>query len=449
MNRAVVRGITQVFSWLAVMAVLASALMAQIQNGQFTGTVTDPSGAAIANAKVTVTNVGTNLAVTTVTTATGTFVARELPVGTYKITVEAAGFKTVTNKDVVLNAGTIEHADFKLPLGEAREVVEVSGEVTSVNTEDSKLAATVGSTEVANLPLNGRNIYDLIQLSAGAVNVRGVMAEKGQNTVVNGLRENFNGFLINGSSNKGLSGDAVNQPIEDTVQEFQELTLNMSAQYGNSAGSITNLVTKTGTNSFHGSGWEFNRNDVFDSNDFFSNKSGTPRQALRYNQFGGTFGGPIIKDKLFFLLAYQGNHFRESAPPSPVATESPEFRQAVLSTLPGSTAALLYKDFAPTIVGAAGPDFNTWLANSPSGFGFTDTAHYLCLISAASVRGTVPAPSRGPAFRSKTTPSRSTDRRTRPSPAPGICSTAGKARLGSTTTLVRKIVCSLSLPGTG
>jgi hypothetical protein len=378
MNRAVFGGIVRAFLWLATTVVLTSTLMAQIQNGQLAGTITDPSGAAIANAKVTVTNQGTNLSVTVNSNATGSFTARELPVGTYLITVEAPGFKTATNRDVSLNAGTTEHVDFKLQLGEAREVVEVSGEVIAVNTEDSKLAATVGATQVANLPLNGRNIYDLIQLSAGAVNVRGVMTEKGQNTVVNGLRENFNGFLINGASNKGLSGDAVNQPIEDTVQEFQELTLNMSAQYGNSAGSITNLVTKTGTNSFHGSAWEFNRNDVFDANDFFSNQSGTPRQALRYNQFGGVFGGPIIKDKLFFFLSYQGNHFRESAPPSPVVTESPEFRQAVINTLPGSTAALLYRDFAPTTQGAAGPDFNTWLASSPSGFGFTDTAHYLC-----------------------------------------------------------------------
>ena len=174
MSRAVVRVINQVFMWLAATAVFTTALLAQIQNGQFAGTVTDPSGAAIANAKVTVTNLGTNLSVTAVTSATGTYVARELPVGTYTITVEAQGFKTVTDKDLVINAGTIQHADFKLPLGEAREVVEVSGEVAAVNTEDSKLAATVGATEVANLPLNGRNIYDLIQLSPGAVQSRHV-----------------------------------------------------------------------------------------------------------------------------------------------------------------------------------------------------------------------------------------------------------------------------------
>ena len=356
---------------------LSLGAFAQIQNGQFTGTVTDPSGAAIANAKVTVTNVGTNLSVATTTNQTGSYVARELPVGTYRITAEASGFKTTTNTDLALNAGTIQRVDFKLTLGQTREVIEVTGEARTVNTEDSKLASTVTSDQVANLPLNGRNIYDLMQLAPGAVNVRGVLSENGANTVVNGLREDFNGFLINGASNKGLSGGSVNQPIEDTVQEFQELTLNMSAQYGNSAGSVTNLVTKAGTNSYHGSGWEFNRNDAYDANSFFLNHENVGRQALRFNQFGGTFGGPIIKDKLFFFLSYQGDHFRESAPPSTVTVESPEFEQAVISALPNSAAALLYSNFKPTHPGAPVTDLTNYLGTG-SGSGFSSFTNYLC-----------------------------------------------------------------------
>ena len=202
---------------------LALGAFAQVQNGTFTGEVTDPSGAAIPNAKVTVTNTGTNLTTTITTNQAGLFTARELPVGNYKIAVEAQGFKTTQNTNLTINAGTIQHVDFKLQMGQAREVVEVSGEATQVNVEDSKLASTVTSSQVENLPLNGRNIYDLVQLAPGAVNVRGVMSENGANTVVNGLRENFNGFLINGASNKGLSGGVVTTPIEDTVQEFQEL----------------------------------------------------------------------------------------------------------------------------------------------------------------------------------------------------------------------------------
>jgi len=360
--------------------VLAVCASAQIQNGQFSGTVTDPSGAAIPNAKVTVTNTGTNLSVSTTTNQSGLYVAKELPVGTYKITAEAKGFKTITNNNVVLNAGTIERADFKMQLGQAREVVEVTGEVATVNTEDSKLANTVTSTQVENLPLNGRNVYDLIQMAPGAVNVRGVVSENGANTVVNGVREDFNGFLINGASNKGLSGGVVNVPIEDTVQEFQQLTLNMSAQYGNSAGSVTNLVTKAGTNNYHGTAWEFNRNDVFDANPFYLNHTvpKTPRQALRFNQFGGTFGGPILKDKLFFFLSYQGDRFRESAPPTTTVVESQQFRDAVIAALPNSSAGLLYKNFTPTVPGTPGPDLDSYVAAGASGSGFSSVTSYLC-----------------------------------------------------------------------
>jgi len=342
--------------------VLATGAVAQIQNGQFTGTVTDPSGAAIPNAKVTVTNMGTNLSVTTTTNQSGLFVVRELPVGTYKISTEAKGFKTRTDTDLTLNAGTSQRVDFRMELGQAREVVEVTGEAAAVNTEDSKLASTVSSTQIASLPLNGRNVYDLIQLAPGAVNVSGVDFENGHSTVVNGLREDFNGFTINGVSNKGLSGGVNNVPVQETVQEFQQLGLNTSAQYGSSAGSVTNLVTKSGTNSWHGSVWDFVRNDKVDANDFFDNnflKNPDPRNPtkpfhppLRFNQVGGTFGGPIVKDKLFFFISYQQDHFVTNAPPTTTLVESPQFRQAVITALPNSTAALLFKGFPPAGAGS-------------------------------------------------------------------------------------------------
>ena len=154
-----------------------------------------------------------------------------------------------------------------------------------------------------------------MQLAPGAVNVNGVDFEGGHGTVVNGLREDFNGFLINGVANKGLSGGVNNTPIEDTVQEFQQLQLNMSAQYGNSAGSINNLVTKAGTNSYHGSLWEYVRNDKFDANEYFLNQQSVTKPALRFNQFGGTFGGALIKDKLFFFGSYQGDRFKTVGTP--------------------------------------------------------------------------------------------------------------------------------------
>jgi len=335
---------------------LTWSAFAQVQNGQITGTVTDPTGAAIANAKITVTNPATNLSTSATTNSSGNYTVRELPVGTYKVVTEASGFKTVSTPDVGVNAGTISHVDFKMTMGQAKEIVEVTGAAAQVNTEDAKLATTVSSTQINNLPLNGRNVFDLMQLSAGAVNVAGVDFENGHQTVVNGLREDFNGFLINGVSNKGLSGGSINVPIQDTVEEFQQLQLNMSAQYGNSAGGSVNLVTKSGTNAWHGSAWEYLRNDALDANLFFLNQSGVKKPPLRFNQFGVTLGGPIVKDKLFFFLSLQGDRYKATAAPINDTQETQAFRDAVINannaTGLNSTAALLYHDFAPANTGA-------------------------------------------------------------------------------------------------
>jgi hypothetical protein len=374
---------------LSSLLVLSLGAFAQVQNGQFAGTVNDPSGAAIAGASVTVINLGTNLTVSTNSNDTGSYTVKELPVGNYRIRVEAKGFKTSTNTNVSLNAGTIARVDFTMELGQTREVVEVTGEGAAVNTEDSKLSSTVTSTQIANLPLNGRNVYDLMQQAPGAVNVNGTDFEFGHGTVVNGLREDFNGFLINGVSNKDLSGGVINTPIQDTVQEFQQLELNVSAQYGSSAGSINNLVTKSGTNSFHGSIWEYARNSAFDANYYFINQQGAPRNPLHFNQFGGTIGGPIIKDKLFFFGSYQGDRFITTLPPTPVTVESPEWRQAVVaasnvagSPTANSTAALLYKDFAPGIAGQTSKTLDQWLGGGVSANSSQPTGHtygdYLC-----------------------------------------------------------------------
>lgn len=205
------------------------------------------------------------------------------------------------------------------------------------------------------------------------------MYEYGANTVVNGVRENFNGFLINGVSNKGLTvGGYVNLPILDTVQEFQLLTLNNSAEFGNSAGSITNLVTKSGTNNLHASAWWFVRNDVFDANNLFLNQKEVGKPPLRFNQFGGTVGGPIKKDKLFFFASYQGERFLTSAPPVPVFVESPEFRAATAQAFPDSIAALLYRNFPSKAPGGNSLTLNDYVSEGFSGSGFTGIADYLC-----------------------------------------------------------------------
>jgi outer membrane receptor protein involved in Fe transport len=349
---------------LVVFAVLALTFsaFAQVQNGQFTGTVTDPTGAAIGNAKIQVSNPAIDLNLYTTTNSSGYYTVKEVPPGVYKITVEAGGFKTVSNAGVTANVGTIAHVDFKMQIGKASEVVEVTGEAAAVNTEDSRLSTIVSAAQINSLPLNGRNVFDLMQMSTGAVNVMGVDFENGHSTVVNGLREDFNGFLINGISNKGLSGGVVNTPIEDTVEEFQQLGLNLSAQYGSSAGGTVNLVTKSGTNAWHGSGWEYIRNNALDANYFFNNHADpqVKRAPLHFNQFGLTFGGPIIKDKLFFFLSLQDDRFNTNAVPTTIQQESQVWRDAVtkgntafsatqgVTTGFNSTAALLYSVFPPS-----------------------------------------------------------------------------------------------------
>jgi hypothetical protein len=364
---------------LFVCFALSLSAFAQVQNGQITGVITDPSGALVAHAGVHIRNVGTGYEADFESNDSGIYAASELLVGSYTIRVGYSSFKTVTATNLVLNAGAVLRVDFKLALGQRSETVEVSDAARLVNTETSRLSYTVDAKQIGNLPLNGRNVYDLIQYQPGATNMRGVMYEPGANTVVNGVRQSFNGFMINGTSNTGLSGGPVNTPILDAVQEVQVLTLNNSAEFGSNAGAITNLVTKSGTNQFHGSAWEFLRNEIFDANAFFANRVPDPadrkRLPLRLNQFGATMGGPIEKDKIFFLASFQRESFLTSSP-YPVSPESAEFRAVAISAFPGSVSALLYSNFAPAAKGTPGATLREYVTQRDGRF--PTFAGYLC-----------------------------------------------------------------------
>jgi hypothetical protein len=349
------------FISLLLIAFAAMPAHAQTTNGIFTGTVTDPQGASVANADVAITNLGTNATTMAKTNSEGLYRIPEVPVGTYKFTVSATGFKKAVKSGIYIGAGAIERVDFKLELGAQTDTVVVEAGAVQVQTEDSRLSTTIGAAQISNLPLNGRNVFDLITLVPGAVDVTGVSSENGHNTVVNGLRPNFSGFLINGSSDKGLSGGVVTTPNADIVQEFQELTLNMSAQYGNSAAAIVNVVTKSGTNSLHGSAYEFLRNNALDANPFFLNQKNVKRQPLHFNQFGGTITGPIWKDHLFFTASYQGERFNTVQQAVVINTETPEWANAVVAALPNSVAAAIYgnKNFKPVNAGTPTTFTNT------------------------------------------------------------------------------------------
>jgi hypothetical protein len=367
-----------VFVLLACFLLSLSAF-AQVQNGQITGVISDPSGAVVPHASVHVRNLATGYEADFESNSVGIYSAPELIVGSYTIRVSVPGFKTVTATNLFLNAGTVLRVDFTLVVGAPSETVEVSDAARLVNTENSRLSYTVDAEQIANLPLNGRNVYDLIQYQPGATNVRGIIFETGANTVVNGVRENFNGFLLNGMSNTSLSGGPVNTPILDTVQEVQVLTLNNSAEFGSSAGAITNLVSKSGNNQLHGSAWEFIRNEAFDANPFFANHTPDPadrkRLPVRLNQFGATLGGPLKKDKVFFFASYQREKFLTSDA-GPAFLESPEFRAAAISAFPNSVSALLYSNFTPAAKGTPAATLREYVAQFSGRF--PTFADYLC-----------------------------------------------------------------------
>ena len=360
-----------------VVILLLSGLVAhaQIESGAFVGTVKDPSGAVIPDAKITITNQSTNVRTLFETDSSGVYRVGNLIPGIYNIKVEARGFKTITSWDVELTVGAVQRVDFKMELGDATQTVTVEASAPLVNTEEGRLSTLVEASQVANLPLHGRNIYQLINVAPGAVDVTGVMFGERANTVVNGARQTFSGFWMDGVANTGLSGDYITLPNPDIVQEFRISTLNMSAEYGKSAGSVTTIVTKAGTNQFHGTVYEYFRNEALNATDFFRNRTGCTlgedpfcnppargdgrgnldKAPLRFNQFGLTLGGPVRRDKTFFFASYQGDRTRTYAPAYPITLEAPEWREAVRKALPNSVAALLYTDFP----GPSGKVLNT------------------------------------------------------------------------------------------
>jgi Carboxypeptidase regulatory-like domain/TonB dependent receptor len=362
---------------------LACNAGAQVENGQIIGVIADSSGGVVANATVEIGNRSTGYQAIVESDRTGFYRTTELIPGLYTISIAVPGFKTAMAQNLDLHAGTAMRVDFKLVIGPHSETIEVNDAARLVNTDNFRLSYTVDSNQIASLPLNGRNVYSLIQYQPGAINVHGILHQSGVATptvnVVNGARDTFNGFLTNGISNTDLSSRPMNTPILDTVREFQVSTLNNSAEFGSNAGAITNVITKSGTNHLHGSAWEFLRNEAFDANPFFANSVDDPanrkRLPLRLNQFGATVGGPIKQDKLFFFAGYQREKFVTSAP-VPVLAESAQFRAATIAAFPNSVAALLYSSFPPA--GPAAPQVTLRQSMDFHFDHFFSFADYLC-----------------------------------------------------------------------
>jgi carboxypeptidase family protein len=283
-------------------------------SGSIYGRVSDPSDAAVTGATVTVKSLATNQTRTASTDNEGAYTFNLLPVGPYSIAVEAAGFKPFQRERIELQVAENLRVDFRLEVGQVSELVVVDTQASQVDTATATLGKVVEQRRIVELPLNGRNFLQLGVLQAGVtppvpeidVVGSGMNASPGGSSVnfsVNGMRTSSNNHILDGVNNvEPMSGGAMIVPSADTLQEFRILTNSYSAEFGRAGGSIVTVITKSGGNAFHGSLFEFLRNDVFDARNFFA----PDVPALKQNQFGGTIGGPIIKNRTFFFGSYEG-----------------------------------------------------------------------------------------------------------------------------------------------
>ncbi|MFP5226656.1 MAG: TonB-dependent receptor domain-containing protein [Acidobacteriota bacterium] len=291
------------------------AAFAQVDEGSITGTVTDSTGAVVPNAQVTLLNTDQGITVQTHTGDGGSYTFSPVRAGHYTITVAAQGFSKTTQSNLTVNVGTPLTVNIALKVGEASETVQVNEAPPLLQTAEASTGQVIGRKEVNDLPLNGRNFTFLAQLGAGMqtpqADTRGNAASGAFSA--NGERPAQNNYLIDGIDNNSNNVDFLNGtnyvilPPIDAIQEFKVQTGNYSAELGRAAGAVLNATVKSGTNQVHGDVWEFFRNDKLDAADWFEDNSSTPTKGeYRFNQFGGTVGGPIIRNKVFFFGDYQG-----------------------------------------------------------------------------------------------------------------------------------------------
>jgi hypothetical protein len=396
-----IRNWTGIFVFVLVLFSCSSLLASD--TASISGSVVDPSGAIIAGATVTATNVGTGVVTTLTTNSQGFYSFQSLALGTYTVSVTKAGFKAYQQTGLVLYVNSALVVDVTLTVGEATEKVEVSASELHVDTESTQMGEVITGKEMTDVPLVSRSYTDLLALQPGVVStpsqmtgayagafisagfpaplVSGSLASGALS--VNGMRESANGFILNGLlvQETGFSGAGL-VPNLDSLAEFRILTNNYDAQYGNYMGGQINVVTKSGTNDFHGNVFEFLRNTDFDAANYFAKGV---RGAYHQNQFGGTIGGPVIKDKVFFFADYQGDRLVQGqtdvingAPSS--ATESGDL-SGIASSLTGTVTGAAWASQLSTQLG------QTVTAGEPYYFaGCTSTAQ--CVLPNAQLSPT-------------------------------------------------------------
>jgi hypothetical protein len=300
---------------LFLMALVTSLnVTGQQITGSIRGTVSDPSGAIVQAATVTARHIETDLTRVAITDRQGEYVLVELPIGHYQLETQAKGFQIYLQQGISLDVNQTATVGIHLKLGAETQQVEVSANAALVQSTVSSLGQTVMEHEILDLPLDGRNFSQLGLLQPGVVPLTPGLLEAGgparqnQAYAVDGQRPESNNFMIDGADNvSSVDGGFVLKPPIDAIAEFKILSHNANAEFGRNTGSTTNIVTRSGSNSFHGAAWEFLRNDAMDSSDYFTQSV----QPLKQNQFGATFGGPIIQDKTFFFAYYEGFRNRQ------------------------------------------------------------------------------------------------------------------------------------------
>lgn len=289
-----------------------------------TGTVVDAGGAVINGAMVTVTDVDRGTIYSARTNDGGLFTFARVPIGTYNVKVEAAGFETAVQSNITLVLNQTARLDFRMNVGAVTNTVQVTSEAPVIQSETTQVSTLVDSRAVTDIPLATRNYVELTLLSPGSVHPDNSTFNNGDNTAnggrpyINGNREQSNNFILDGMDNNQTSDNLLAfTPAPDAIQEFNLITANAPAEFGNFQGGIVNASIKSGTNHFHGAVWEFFRNDVLNANQwenkFLGPGNELPRATVRWNMFGGTIGGRILKDKLFFFADYQGQRFDHPA----------------------------------------------------------------------------------------------------------------------------------------
>src|SRR5260221_5438737 len=316
MRKAYSAGFTLACVVLIALAMGGYTARAQDVTATITGAVMDASGGAVVGATVTAKSVERGTIFKAESNEAGIYRISQLPVGNYDLRVERQGFQTSLYPAFTLVLNQIARIDVQLKVGQVTETVEVTGAAPILKTEATLVDTIIDSKTNDALPLATRNYVELTLLSPGAVHPDPSSFNNGDNVAsgarpfINGNREQANNFLLDGMDNNQVSDNLLGYtPSPDAIEEFNMISNNAPAEFGNFMGGIVSATLKSGTNALHGDAWEFFRNDKLNANSWSNNFNGAGRDKLRWNMFGGTLGGPVMKNKLFFFVDYQGQRF--------------------------------------------------------------------------------------------------------------------------------------------